>query len=234
MPSHSMNRPAPIAVFSAQRRTKSTIWSRTSCATQIPIRSPQDFFLTRRAPPSARPIPRLWSGSSWSGTRCDPAPADGWCATSSGRLPPRSRRTPSATGREPSAGGPVHRTASRSAPGPANVASEWLPSLRLSSVSSSFSCVLSVILTAERSLHFQLRQNSTGKGLYYVRYFQDFAAFQEDNIWGDTGIAGFASEKRYVVETSEKVIQRCLLMVTDPGDLVLDPTCGSGTTAYVA
>jgi len=78
------------------------------------------------------------------------------------------------------------------------------------------------------------RLSSTGKGLYYVRYFQDFAAFQEDNVWGDTGIAGFASEKRYVVETSEKVVQRCLLMATDPGDLVLDPTCGSGTTATVA
>lgn len=78
------------------------------------------------------------------------------------------------------------------------------------------------------------RLSSTGKGLYYVRYFQDFAAFQEDNIWADTGIAGFASEKRYVVETSEKVVQRCLLMTTDPGDLVLDPTCGSGTTATVA
>jgi adenine-specific DNA-methyltransferase len=78
------------------------------------------------------------------------------------------------------------------------------------------------------------RLSSTNKGLYYVRYFQDFAAFQEDNIWGDTGIAGFASEKRYVVETSEKVIQRCILMATDPGDLVLDPTCGSGTTATVA
>jgi adenine-specific DNA-methyltransferase len=78
------------------------------------------------------------------------------------------------------------------------------------------------------------RLSATDKGLYYVRYFQDFAAFQEDNIWGDTGIAGFASEKRYVVETSEKVVQRCLLMCTDPGDLVLDPTCGSGTTATVA
>src|SRR5665213_3577142 len=78
------------------------------------------------------------------------------------------------------------------------------------------------------------RLSSTGKGLYYVRYFQDFAAFQEDNVWGDTGIAGYASEKRYVVETSEKVIQRCLLMATDPGDLVIDPTCGSGTTATVA
>src|SRR5437660_2012887 len=52
--------------------------------------------------------------------------------------------------------------------------------------------------------------------------------------WSDTVVAGFASDKRYVVETSTKVVQRCLLMTTDPGDLVLDPTCGSGTTAYVA
>ena len=78
------------------------------------------------------------------------------------------------------------------------------------------------------------RLAATDNGLYYVRYFEDFAAFPEDNIWSDTGIAGFASDKRYVVETSEKVIQRFVLMTTDPGDLVLDPTCGSGTTAYVA
>jgi len=78
------------------------------------------------------------------------------------------------------------------------------------------------------------RLSATKTGLYYVRYFDDFRAFQEDNVWSDTGIAGFASEKRYVVETSEKVVQRCILMCTDPGDLVLDPTCGSGTTACVA
>jgi adenine-specific DNA-methyltransferase len=54
------------------------------------------------------------------------------------------------------------------------------------------------------------------------------------NWWDDTGIAGFASEKIYVVQTNAKVIERCLLMATDPGDLVLDPTCGSGTTATVA
>ena len=78
------------------------------------------------------------------------------------------------------------------------------------------------------------RLAATAGGLYYVRYFDDFAAFPEDNVWSDTGIAGFASDKRYVVETSEKVVQRCILMCTDPGDLVLDPTCGSGTTAYVA
>ena len=85
-----------------------------------------------------------------------------------------------------------------------------------------------------RRLSASARLAATGTGLYYVRYFEDFAAFPEDNIWSDTGIAGFASDKRYVVETSEKVIQRFLLMTTDPGDLILDPTCGSGTTAYVA
>jgi adenine-specific DNA-methyltransferase len=78
------------------------------------------------------------------------------------------------------------------------------------------------------------RLSATTTGLYYVRYFDDFAAFQEDNMWTDTGIAGFASEKRYVVETSEKVVERCMIMATDPGDLVFDPTCGSGTTAAVA
>ena len=78
------------------------------------------------------------------------------------------------------------------------------------------------------------RLSATDSGLYYIRYFDDFRALSDDNVWGDTGIAGFASEKRYVVETSAKVVQRCLLMATDPGDLVLDPTCGSGTTAYVA
>jgi adenine-specific DNA-methyltransferase len=83
-------------------------------------------------------------------------------------------------------------------------------------------------------LKMAARLSSTGTGLYYVRYFQDFAAFPEDNVWSDTGIAGYASEKRYVVETSEKVVQRCIIMATDPGDLILDPTCGSGTTATVA
>ena len=54
------------------------------------------------------------------------------------------------------------------------------------------------------------------------------------SAWPDTGISGFGDEKLYVVQTLRKVIQRCILMTTDPGDLVLDPTCGSGTTAYVA
>ena len=54
------------------------------------------------------------------------------------------------------------------------------------------------------------------------------------DIWTDTTFVTFGSHKTYVVETNPKVIQRCILMTTDPGDLVLDPTCGSGTTAYVA
>ncbi|GAB4976833.1 site-specific DNA-methyltransferase [Mycobacterium avium subsp. hominissuis] len=78
------------------------------------------------------------------------------------------------------------------------------------------------------------RLQATDGGLYYVRYQDDFPAMSHDDLWDDTVIAGFTSDKRYVVETSTKVVQRCILMTTNPGDLVLDPTCGSGTTAYVA
>ena len=74
----------------------------------------------------------------------------------------------------------------------------------------------------------------TGATLKYVRYFDDFPVFPVDNFWEDTVVAGFAEEKHYVVQTATKVVERCLLMTSDPGDLVLDPTCGSGTTAVVA
>ncbi len=78
------------------------------------------------------------------------------------------------------------------------------------------------------------RLEATESRLYYHRKLDDFSVFERSNNWTDTVVAGFASDKRYVVETSDKVIQRCILMATDPGDLVLDPTCGSGTTATVA
>jgi len=74
------------------------------------------------------------------------------------------------------------------------------------------------------------RQNSLG----YVRYLADFPAIAVNSMWDDTVIAGRPGDKIYVVQTSTKIVERCLLMTTDPGDLVLDPTCGSGTTAYVA
>jgi adenine-specific DNA-methyltransferase len=70
--------------------------------------------------------------------------------------------------------------------------------------------------------------------LCFVRYFYDYPVSPINNIWSDTASGGFADEKIYVVQSSTKAIQRCILMTTDPGDLVLDPTCGSGTTAYVA
>jgi adenine-specific DNA-methyltransferase len=78
------------------------------------------------------------------------------------------------------------------------------------------------------------RITSSGNNLRYVRFLYDFPVFPYSNSWTDTGVAGFAANKQYIVETSSKVIERCILMATDPGDLVLDPTCGSGTTATVA
>jgi adenine-specific DNA-methyltransferase len=74
----------------------------------------------------------------------------------------------------------------------------------------------------------------SGNTLNFVRFVDDYPVMPINNSWMDTGFAGFATDKRYVVETNAKVIARCLLMTTDPGDLVFDPTCGSGTTAYVA
>ncbi|MFT0727946.1 site-specific DNA-methyltransferase [Synechococcus sp. F70.1] len=70
----------------------------------------------------------------------------------------------------------------------------------------------------------------------YKRYADDFPGSAMDTVWQDTQIGGFAreQEKLYAVQTATKVIERCILMTTDPGDLVFDPTCGSGTTAYVA
>ena len=75
----------------------------------------------------------------------------------------------------------------------------------------------------------------SGNNLNYVRFQDDFPVIPINNIWTDTAIAGFSGEvKIYIVQTATKIIERCLLMTTDPGDLVLDPTCGSGTTAYIA
>lgn len=68
----------------------------------------------------------------------------------------------------------------------------------------------------------------------YRRFHSDFAVQPFSNIWTDTGTGNFTDEKVYVVQTGTKTVERCVLMATDPGDLVLDPTCGSGTTAYVA
>ena len=78
------------------------------------------------------------------------------------------------------------------------------------------------------------RLGRSGKAVRYRRYIDDFSAYPIVNNWQDTGTGSFTDEKLYVVQSATKAVQRCLLMTTDPGDLVLDPTCGSGTTAHVA
>jgi adenine-specific DNA-methyltransferase len=65
----------------------------------------------------------------------------------------------------------------------------------------------------------------------YLRRLSDFSAYAQHSLWTDVG---GAPDRVYIVQTNNRVIERCLLMTTDPGDLVLDPTCGSGTTAFVA
>ena len=78
------------------------------------------------------------------------------------------------------------------------------------------------------------RIHEARNSIRYVRLQSDFAYRLINNFWTDTRTGNFTERKTYVVQTAEKVIKRCLLMTTDPGDLVLDPTCGAGTTAYVA
>jgi len=81
-------------------------------------------------------------------------------------------------------------------------------------------------------LKYADRLQPSGNTLFFRLFLDDFPCISFTNIWTDTQ-ASFGN-KIYVVQTSEKVIQRCILMATDPGDLILDPTCGSGTTATVA
>ena len=87
-----------------------------------------------------------------------------------------------------------------------------------------------------RKLDLAQRLSPKGNRVFYRRYSSDFPVRPLGNLWNDTQFGGFVHEEQkiYVVQTLARVIQRCLLMTTDPGDLCLDPTCGSGTTAYVA
>jgi len=84
-----------------------------------------------------------------------------------------------------------------------------------------------------QNLAFADRIVQQGRGIAYKRFEQDYPVMPIVNVWDDT-IIGTFTQKTYVVQTGELAIARCILMSTDPGDLVLDPTCGSGTSAYVA
>src|SRR5580704_4107385 len=166
MPSHRGNRPTPISVFSDQRRTKSTTWSRTSCGTQFLAKAPQDFFLKPHARPSIRPRLRPWSGFSSPRTRSasvSPRPV-GWDVPSTGRRLLRFRRTPSASDRTRWVAVHSPHTDRRLGPGLRGVASGWLPSPLRCSACVLFSYVLSAILTKERFFHFQRRQDNSAFG----------------------------------------------------------------------
>ena len=76
--------------------------------------------------------------------------------------------------------------------------------------------------------------HSVGTSLLWKRYRDERRRSTINSTWFDLKPSGFGYEKSYIVETNSEVVQRCILLATDPGDLVLDPTCGSGTTAYVA
>ena len=78
------------------------------------------------------------------------------------------------------------------------------------------------------------RLKPIGNSLMYRRFLDDFSVYPIANVWDDVLATGFSEQKVYVVQSSQKLVDRCVLMTTDPGDLVLDPTCGSGTTAYVS
>ncbi len=86
----------------------------------------------------------------------------------------------------------------------------------------------------QRLINKKRIEETANGNLAYIRYFEDFPYMRLTQLWTDTTVGGFNEQKLYVVQSNTKPIQRCILMTTDPGDLVLDPTCGSGTTAYVA
>ena len=92
--------------------------------------------------------------------------------------------------------------------------------------------------TNERGMNRLLSANRvevTGNSIAYIRFMSDFRAIEINNLWDDVGgVQSRSDPKVYVVQSPTPLIQRCILMTTSPGDLVLDPTCGSGTTAYVA
>ena len=75
---------------------------------------------------------------------------------------------------------------------------------------------------------------TAGDSLQYVRFLDDFPVVKRNNFWPDGLTGSFTEDKIYVVQSPTKIVARCMLMSTDPGDLVLDPTCGSGTTAFAA
>lgn len=117
---------------------------------------------------------------------------------------------------------------------PDNITSQGNPFVDFSFEGRSYSFRSKTTLSGLTRLGKAGRIHKARNSVQYVRNLDDFAAIQVSQLWSDTGTGSFTDEKLYVVQTGIKTIQRCILMATDPGDLVLDPTCGSGSTAYVS
>src|SRR5215472_17122046 len=128
------------------------------------VRAPQDFFLRRCARPSIRPAPRPWSESFFPEIRFVVVRLGGPAGSCPERPPHRSQRILFANGRTPLAAAHIPRTDRKPALYPASAALGWQPSLPQCSAFALSACALSVILTEERSLHFQLRQDNYGSG----------------------------------------------------------------------
>src|SRR5215468_9618406 len=188
-----MNRPVPISVFSDQHRTKSTTRSRTSCGTHTLVRAPQDFFLRRCARPSIRPAPRPWSESFFPEIRFVVVRLGGPAGSCPERPPHRSQRILFANGRTPLAAAHIPRTDRKPALYPASAALGWQPSLPQCSAFALSACALSVILTEERSLHFQLRQDTayaTRAEHFFDRLWLDSADLHSCPMGRGKGIGG--------------------------------------------
>ena len=115
-----------------------------------------------------------------------------------------------------------------------NITSQGNPILNVEFEGRQYSLRSKTTLVGHSRLAKANRIHKARNSIQYLRKLSDFNIVQVSELWSDTGTGSFTDEKLYVVQTGTKAVQRCILMATDPGDLVLDPTCGSGTTAYVA
>ena len=115
-----------------------------------------------------------------------------------------------------------------------NITSQGNPILNVEFEGRQYSLRSRTTLVGHSRLAKANRIHKARNSIQYLRKLSDFSIVQVSELWSDTGTGSFTDEKLYVLQTGTKAVQRCILMATDPGDLVLDPTCGSGTTAYVA
>ncbi len=115
-----------------------------------------------------------------------------------------------------------------------NITSQGNPILQIDFEGKQYSLRSKTTAIGHSRLDKANRIHKARNSIQYVRKLSDFRVVQVSELWSDTGTGSFTDNKIYVVQTGAKAIQRCILMTTDPGDLVLDPTCGAGTTAYVA